>query len=132
MEENDCLDIVEVNKEIQNLQILKQELIQLRDDLDQQIAANLINICVNGDGTLNYSDLAGITSSKISTGRYQVQLNELIDHIPLIVFLTVENPVELLTSYQIISVSINDINIITYKWSDGDALDVDKIYLQIK
>lgn len=126
------LDIYEANLEIKNLQILKQELIQIRDDLDKQILSNLINICINGDGTLNYSDLEGLTTSKPSTGHYQINLNDLLEHIPLIVFLTVVNPEYSLTSYQITDVTSDNIFIYTYRWSDGEALDINKIYLQIK
>jgi hypothetical protein len=100
-------------------------------DLKKQLDDfTLFNICINGDGTLHYSDISGVISERLSLGHYK--LIHKLNKEPIIVFLTVVNPEDALTSYQITSVTSESIYIFTYDWASGTSLDATKIYIQLK
>lgn len=120
----------EFREEIENLNALRNSVITMKNQIDNAIMKSLINICINGDGSLNYSDILEMTSEKLSTGHYK--LNHNLKKLPLIIFICILNPEYLLTNYQITSINENEISFITFKWSDGTAINADKIYILLK
>lgn len=108
----------------------KEDMKSMKGQIDNAIMKSLINICINGDGSLNYSDILEMTSEKLSTGHYK--LNHNLKKLPLIIFICILNPEYLLTSYQITSINENEISFITFKWSDGNPINSEKIYILLK
>lgn len=120
----------ELREEVENLNALRNSVITMKSQIDNAILKTLINICINGDGSLNYSDILEMTSEKMSTGHYRLYHH--LSKIPLVIFICVVNPEYLLTSYQITSINENEILFFTFKWSDGSAINADKIYILLK
>lgn len=120
----------EFREEVENLYALRKSVITMKNQIDNAVMKSLINICINGDGSLNYSDIPEMTSSKTATGHYKLIHN--LDKLPLIVFICILNPEYLLTSYQITSINENEISFITFKWSDGNPINSEKIYILLK
>lgn len=120
----------EFREEVENLNALRNSVITMKNQIDETISKLLINISINSDGSIDISDIPEATSEKTSTGHYK--LNHHLGYSPHITFLSIVNPEDELTSYQITSVNEEFISIITFDWAYGTPIDVYKIFIQIK